>query len=64
MFLQTAISAILKDITADPTAEFTITPQGLPLTNANKTGQKAGMGSIVAFLFSIAFALIPGSVIS
>lgn len=64
MFLQTAISAILKDVTKNPNASFIVKPQGLPLTNANKTGQKAGMGSIVAFLFSIAFALIPGSVIS
>lgn len=38
MFLQTAVSAILRDITGDEKAEFMIRPQGLPLTNANKTG--------------------------
>ena len=64
IYLQYLYQAALRTATNNSNLSFTTKVGAYPLTATAIAGAKAGSGSIVAFLFAIAFAMIPAGVAS
>ena len=64
IYLQYLYQAALRTASRNSNLNFSTQIEAYPLTAIAKAGSKAGSGSIVAFLFAIAFTMIPAGVAS
>ena len=64
IYLQYLYQATIRTAADNPNINFSTKVGAYPLTATAIAGAKAGSGSIVAFLFAIAFAMIPAGVAS